>query len=165
MTIFFHYRSLKPTPHKKTVWFYSVQCCTVYDPVFRVRMKCEHATIKETDDCSSLCLPPFTTGWLMTMESPSVGEQNIDWDRRFTPRLLNMEAFPDMTNIAHNWVGQWVVFEQKKRREKKWVFVGLSPSSCHQIDEEEKTEGVYQAGKEGKRQKKWWGAGRFLSIC
>ncbi len=85
----------------------------------------------------------------MTIKSPRVGEQNIDWGRRFTPRLLNMEAFPDMTNIARNWVGLWVVFEQKNRREKKWVFVGLSPSSCHQIDEEEKTEGVYQAGKEG----------------
>lgn len=91
-------------PSQKKLWFYSVQRCTIYDAVFRVRMKCDNATIKETDDCSSLCLPPFTAGWLMTIKSPRVGEQNIDWGRRFTPRLLNMEAFPDMTNIARNWV-------------------------------------------------------------
>lgn len=80
---------------------------------------CDHATIKEINDCSSLCLPPLTTGWLMTMESPRVGEQNIDWGRRFMPRLLNMEAFLDMTNIAHNWV--WSVgrvwTEEEEREE------------------------------------------------
>lgn len=87
-------------------------------------MKCDHATIKETDDCSSRCLPPFTTGWLMTMESPSVGEQNIDWDQRFTPRLLSMEAFADMTNIAHNWVWSvgrvWTEEEEREEMSVCW---------------------------------------------
>lgn len=51
-----------------------VYSAIVYDAVFSVRMKCDQATIKEIDDCKSLCLPPLTAGWLMKMAGPHVGE-------------------------------------------------------------------------------------------